>query len=813
MNDPDRKIQMLDYLKLRQDLIITEQVEGDQTVYILKDPRSQRFFRLKRLEFLIANRFDGNTTVAELLPNIREQLHLNLTLEVFSAFVSKLISSGLLVPTSRDIPSGSAELSDLDPIPNPGKAILPADYKSKSEGQGDRRRTRLNRILYWKIAYFDPDALFDRLLPSVRFLFTPTFLAFSVITMFVGLWITICNWDEILDQITVLYSTKSALWALVVMLPILIFHEMAHGMTCKYFGGEVHEMGFLLLYFQPSCFCNVSDSYLFKTKAHRIWVMAAGVFIQAFLWAVLTILWRILTPESWLAQFIYITIAVTGLVTLLQFNPLLKLDGYYLLTEFFAISNLRAKSFAYLRGKLRSWFMGTSNAIQHMSGRDRRIYWFYGLIAFVYTVSFLKYFVFKVELFFVEQYQGTGFILFWGIALFAVSEPLVQSIQSILPNKVSEKNQSLTRHRNLFVTSFLCLGGVLLLTLGRWELKVANECTLIPYERAEVRAEVAGTIEQIYFDEGQTVHKGEVIARLADYKYIGEKARIAAAISESEAQLQLMVAGPSKEEIALAQSQVDRAEASIRKAEAQIPIARERLDYAVKNFDRIKRMFDEKLLASMSFDEAERDLNIRKREAEEVQHDVEEKRRQYTEARKALAKVLAGTRREEIEAKRAAIEGLASQQRLLETESNYTAIRSPIDGLITTHFLKQKERAFLEQGDEICQVANTRKIFTEIPVPEKEVGDVKIGFYVRLKANAYPTREFEGHVAQISDIADPNDKNVRVLMVRSEIDNPELLLKPEMTGYAKIYCGKRTIGELVTRRLVRFIRTEFWSWF
>jgi multidrug resistance efflux pump len=793
---------------LRKDLRIMEQEDGDHLVYVLKDPRTHKFFRLKPLEFQIASQLDGQRSIPELSVHLKDHFNLNIPDGVLLKFLHKLHEYGL-IEFFTDGETGLPHVSGTSDIP----MGVPVFTSQPSRSENPAGRSRLSRMLYWKVAYLDPDHFFDRLLPKVKFLFTGFFVAFAVVTIFFALYITIANWEEVADQLPTLYSTTTIFWAFILMIPVTVLHEMAHGMTCKYFGGEVHEMGFLFLYFQPSCFCNVSDSYLFKKKGQRIWVMAAGVFFQSFVWAVSTLLWRILTPESWLSHVLFLTIAFTGLVTLFQFNPLLKLDGYYVLAELFAIPNLRAKAFGYLRATLKSILHVNQDHSLSVPRRTRRIFWVYGFVACIYSINFLGYFFLKVERFFVEQYQGTGFILFWGIALFVASEPFAQSIGALYPKTKSEGRSVVVRHKNFLWGSFLFLGGVLFLTLGRWELKVANECTLIPFERAEVRAEVSGTIDQIYLDEGQTVHSGEIIARLAEYKYNGEKSRTLAGINEAQARLQLMLAGPTKEDIALAQSQVDSADAAVKKSEAQIPIARERIDYAIKNYDRLKKMFDEKLLASMSFDEAQRDLNLRRREFEEVQHDIEGKRRQAQEAQKSLAKVMAGTRPEEVTAKRAEIDGLLSQEKLLEVESAYTAIRSPIDGVITTHFLKQKEKSFLQQGDMICEVANTKKILTEIPVPEKEVGDVRVGFPVKLKANAFPTKEFDGLVTQISDKADIRDMNVRVVVVRSEINNPDLLLKPEMTGYAKIYCGKRTIGELLTRRMIRFIRTEFWSWF
>lgn len=797
--------------RLRPDLLITEQEEGRQSVYILKDPVTGRFFRLKRLEYQIASLFDGTVSIQQALEVLRQQYSINLTEETLIQFLDKLASNHLVEiehdSTVENPPADSSSANEANPRTQRKK------FHAYASASGSRRKSRISRLLYWKIASFDPDEFFNRIIPWVRFLYTKIFFWIAISTIVFALGITLNNWDEIARQVSLLFSVHSVIFAFVVMMPIVVFHEMAHGMTCKYFGGEVHEMGVLFLYFQPACYCNVSDSYLFKQRRQRIWVMVAGVFIQSFLWAVLTVLWRILAPETWLAQGVFITIAVTGVITLFQFNPLLRLDGYYILAELFAVRNLRSKSFGYLRTKAQSLLTGASNTLNSLSRRERRIYWAYGLMALIYSVNFLGYFILKAERFLVEKYQGAGFILFWGLALGVVSEPLIHSVGKIFPKNVLEGKHTMVRHKNIYATSFLCVTGILILTMGRWELKVSDPCVLIPYERAEVRAEVAGTIDQIYFDEGQTVHAGDVIARLADYQYNGEKAKILAQISEAQSQLQLMIAGPSKQDIALSQSQIDSADAAVKKAEAQIPIAKEQVDYATKNYERSKKMYDEKLLASMSLDQASRDMNLRQRELIGVQHDVEEKRQQLQEAKRSLAKVVAGSRPEEIDAKRAEIEGLVAQEKQLEVESSYTAIRSPIDGVITTHFLKQKEKSYLQQGDVVCQVANTKKIITEIPVPEKEVGDVKIGYPVKLKANAYPNREFDGRVTQISDIADQGSQDVRVVMVRSEVDNPHLLLKPQMTGYAKIYCGKRTIGDLMSRRMVRFIRTEFWSWF
>ncbi len=89
-----------------------------------------------------------------------------------------------------------------------------------------------------------------------------------------------------------------------------------------------------------------------------------------------------------------------------------------------------------------------------------------------------------------------------------------------------------------------------------------------------------------------------------------------------------------------------------------------------------------------------------------------------------------------------------------------------------------------------------------------------MGQPVILKARAYPEKSFYGKVTSIAPTVTTEDdgRGARTILVTTEIDNASLLLKPEMTGNAKIFCGKRRIFDLMTRRLVRYIRVEFWSW-
>jgi hypothetical protein len=136
-------------------------------------------------------------------------------------------------------------------------------------------------------------------------------------------------------------------------------------------------------------------------------------------------------------------------------------------------------------------------------------------------------------------------------------------------------------------------------------------------------------------------------------------------------------------------------------------------------------------------------------------------------------------------------------------------ITSPINGVVATPFLKERIGEVIRQGDLLCRLMDHRALIADIAVPEREIGDIQVGYPVGIKMEGYPSRRFEGYVSSIAPVASV-EEGKPVVRVRCELANPDGLLKSEMTGNAGIYCPPRPIGAIMIRRLVRFIRTEFW---
>ena len=121
---------------------------------------------------------------------------------------------------------------------------------------------------------------------------------------------------------------------------------------------------------------------------------------------------------------------------------------------------------------------------------------------------------------------------------------------------------------------------------------------------------------------------------------------------------------------------------------------------------------------------------------------------------------------------------------------------------------------YLRKGDAIAEVQDLENLRIEIAVSEKDIGDVALDQPVSLKARAHSREAFEARVVSIAPSASGDgvmgeEKAVRVT---TEVANAFPLLRPEMTGMAKIDCGRRPLFEILTRRLSRYVRVEFWSW-
>ncbi len=223
--------------------------------------------------------------------------------------------------------------------------------------------------------------------------------------------LAVANWDRLRQDLAGLIRWGALIGLVAAMFAVSTAHEFAHALTCKHFGGEVRELGFLLVYLQPALYCNVSDAWLFPEKRKRLWVGFAGPYFEMFLWACAVLVWRVTDPETWLNFAALAVIATSGIKTLLNLNPLIKLDGYYLLCDLLDIPNLRRRAFSHIGDGMRRLAGFGETVKAELSRREKRIYLAYGLVSAGVSFSVLGFAVAKLGGYFIANRQPEALIV------------------------------------------------------------------------------------------------------------------------------------------------------------------------------------------------------------------------------------------------------------------------------------------------------------------------------------------------------------------------------------------------------------------
>ena len=164
-----------------------------------------------------------------------------------------------------------------------------------------------------------------------------------------------------------------------------IIHEFGHGLTAKHFGGEVHEMGMLFLVLTPALYCDVTDSWLLPNKWNRIWISAAGIYVECFLASIATFVWWYSEPGL-LNSLAMATMFICSVNTIMfNANPLLRYDGYYVMADWLEIPNLRIKSTQFFAYLIQEKVLGLEIPVQSYLPRSRRyLFVTYAIASYIY---------------------------------------------------------------------------------------------------------------------------------------------------------------------------------------------------------------------------------------------------------------------------------------------------------------------------------------------------------------------------------------------------------------------------------------------
>ncbi|RLB87410.1 MAG: hypothetical protein DRH50_16905, partial [Deltaproteobacteria bacterium] len=372
--------------KIRSDLVSVPIKVDSAIVYNIKDPITGSFFRLREPEYWLINQLDGKTAYDDIASRFQSKFQLNITADAVRQFVELLGKLFFL-------DDGRAE-----------QAVSRASYNAARGG------SRLSRLLFVKVKAFNPGRFLDWLANKYSMFHNWFWAVVATIVILLGISLLISNSEYFYVDLGEIFNIGSLIAVVISLFVIVSTHEFAHAVICRHFGGEVREVGFLLLYFQPCFYSDLSDAWLFPKKSQRLAVTWAGPAMQLFLFAIAIIFWRLTVIGTFPNEVARIITVVCWVTMLFNFNPLIKLDGYYLLSDWVDIPNLRRKSFAYFGNVFKRVVLGWPIPAQQISTRERRIYLTYAVFAVAYSVFLLLYLLVIVAQFLLARLGGWGLL-------------------------------------------------------------------------------------------------------------------------------------------------------------------------------------------------------------------------------------------------------------------------------------------------------------------------------------------------------------------------------------------------------------------
>jgi multidrug efflux pump subunit AcrA (membrane-fusion protein) len=808
---------------------------GETGRYVVKDPRASSYFQIGEEECFLLSQLDGQQSAERVCAAFAVRFGEVLAPEELDEFLTTARAQGFLEteriaaekgtgPICRDGPPGASHKLDLSPFP---QRAGPPRFTWKS-------------ILYWRINLFDPDRLFNWLEPKVRFFWTPAFVVLSAGSILAAAAIVWFDRQSLAASFLGALRWETAVLAWVVLFGFATLHEFGHGLTCKHHGGEVHELGFLMLLLMPCFYCNVSDAWMFREKSKRMWVTFAGAYFELFLWSLGVFAWRLTEPATLPHYLAFVVLSASGLDTLFNFNPLIKLDGYYLLSDWLEVPNLHERGHTYAKGQLRRLLWGAPRPAGERRGR---LLLGFGLASWLYSIAFLALMLGAMIGLLGRDWgwlgavavASVGCLTLWGL------------FRGIAGGEV--RKMILTRHKRT-VTWLVGLGGLVAVSaLVQMDDRAGASFRLRPAVRAELRAPVAGFLREISCDQGDRVSPSATVARIEVPDLDSQLVEKREEVREARARLRMLRIGPRPEEVAEQRERVAREKAWRDLSQTDLAQAREALQAELARLDKQIEHDQAELAAAEDgwkranelhrrqgtisdeqYVEAQRRYRVaeamlghaqfQKRHREilgtreaiaglDAQAELARREKDVAEAQAALKLLEAGSRPEEIEAQEARLARLEQELRALERRQGKLLIAGGVGGVIVTPRLKEKVGQYVHEGDLICVVEEPAVLEAEILLGEQEVGRVRPGQTVRLKARTLPLETLAATVERIAPAAATEETKTHVI-VYCRLTDPPADLRPGMTGYARIYTGRRSIAAVLIHRVQRYVRTEFW---
>ena len=474
--------------ELRPDIQINFSAHGHegQASWVIHDPLQHRYFHINRETKDLLLLWQEGLTPDQLAEFAYAQLGLKLDAEQISELLTFLSKNQLLKENAK------------------------ANWREIAQDAANKQQHLGNRILrnyvFFKLPLFRPQQFLKSAAPYIDFMFSRQFFLVTIIAGLIGFYFVSRDWNTLTGDLQRFFSFEGIAYFGIAIVSVKVFHELGHAFTAVRFGCQVPTMGVAFFLLTPLLYTDVSDAWRLSSRRKRLLISAAGILSELVIACFATLLWAFLAP-GFIRDIALIFASTSWVMSLaINLNPLIKFDGYYLLSDITRIDNLQQRSFAFGKWRLRKLLIApdinapeiVSPKVQFALTMFAWMTWVYRLILFTTIALLVYHFSFKL--------LGI-FLLVLEIWLLVLRPVFIELSQW---RKLAELSGSPARI--MATTSFIAL--TLLVLVVPWSSRINVPAVLQASELAQVYTGKAAQVAKIHVKRGNQVKQGAPVVTL-----------------------------------------------------------------------------------------------------------------------------------------------------------------------------------------------------------------------------------------------------------------------------------------------------------
>lgn len=506
--------------RLRDSVIVKRQHWRKQLWYLLTDEMSGQQHRINTAAYQFIGRCDGKLTVQQVWDTL-------------------LLHEKDDAPTQDEVIQLLARINQQELIQYEDITDTAGLFKRRNARASQKRQSYLNPFSI-KLVLGNPAPWLNKLDHIAQFIFQPAALFISLSLILFSMLIAGSEWSAITAQASQHMLTPRYLTLSLICFPLIkAIHELSHGLAVRRWGGEVHEFGIALLVFVPAPYVDASAANAFPLRHQRIAVSAAGILTEMSIAAIALILW--LNVQSGLVKdFAFVTMFIGSVSTLLfNGNPLLRFDGYYVLSDFLDMPNLATRSNQYWSEKFRGFMSTGSIGNQEIASGEKRWLILYAPMSFVYRLIISLIIILWLG----GKWLLLGILAALYMAFTLLLRPIFKGARQLIARSLPGEELNRVR-RNIALAGMSVF--ILLFIVPVPFSTVAPAVAWLP-EKAQIRPHEDGFIKALPVKNGQFVKTGDLLVVIENPKLNKQQANLLSKLDGLRAdQFQLLISDPTK---------------------------------------------------------------------------------------------------------------------------------------------------------------------------------------------------------------------------------------------------------------------------